>query len=55
MFRVLHPGSNLSFNKCGLLQVAWIHIDFWLDTMTRESLQTRDLRHLLQNKFALGR
>ena len=28
--------------------------DFWLDNIRRESRRTRELRHLLQNKFALG-
>ena len=28
--------------------------NFWLDKITRESRRTRVLRHLLQNKFALG-
>ena len=28
-----------------------VNTDFWLDTITRKSRYTRDLRHLLQNKF----
>ena len=32
-----------------------VNTDFWLDKITRESRHTRELRHLLQNKFALGR
>ena len=32
-----------------------VNTDFWLDKIARESRHTRDLRHLLQNKFAVGR
>ena len=31
-----------------------VNTDFWLDKITRESRDTRELRHLLKNKFALG-
>ena len=33
---------------------SYMNTDFWLDKITRESRYTRELRHLLQNKFALG-
>ena len=42
--------SNLSRNISGR-----VNTDFWLDTIRRDSRRTRGLRHLLQNKFALGR
>ena len=32
-----------------------VNAKFWLDKITRESLHTRELGHLLQIKFALGR
>ena len=33
-----------------------VNTDFWLDKITRQSHDTsRELRHSLQNKFALGR
>ena len=32
-----------------------MNTDFWLDKITWESLYTLDLRHFVQNKFALGR
>ena len=32
-----------------------VNTDFWLDKITRESSHTVEVRHLLQNKFALGR
>ena len=31
-----------------------VNTDFWLNNITRKSIHTQDLRHLLQNKFALG-
>ena len=34
---------------------SFVNTDFWLDKITRESRHTRNLRHLLQNKFAVGR
>ena len=35
--------------------VSCVYTDFWSDEITRESRHTRELRHLLQSKFALGR
>jgi len=32
-----------------------MNTDFWLDKMTWESRHTRELRHLLHNKFAKDR
>ena len=32
-----------------------VNTDFWLNNITRKSIHTQDLRHLLQDKFALGR
>ena len=45
--------------KQPVLQQIWfvasyMNTDFWLDKITRESRYTRELRHLPQNKFALG-
>ena len=34
---------------------SWVNTDFLLDRITRESRRTRELHHLLHNKFALGR
>ena len=33
----------------------WVNTDFWLDKITPESRHTRELRHLMQNKFVLGK
>ena len=46
------------FNIClatNQVVASFVNTDFWLDKITRESRHTRDLRHLLQNKFAVGR
>ena len=42
--------SNLPRNISGR-----VNTDFWLDKNTRDPRHTQGLRHLLQNKFALGR
>ena len=34
---------------------SYMNTNFWLDNITRESRHTRELRHFLQNKFALSR
>ena len=34
---------------------SYVNTDFWLDKITRESRHSRELRHLMQNKFALGK
>ena len=34
---------------------SWVNTDFWLDTIMRESRHRKELRYLLQNKFASGR
>ena len=44
--------SNLSCTKSVVAHC--VDTDFWLDNIRRESRRTRELRHLLQNKFALG-
>ena len=46
------------FNIClatNQVVASFVNTDFWLDKITRESRHTRDLPHLLQNKFAVGR
>ena len=36
-------------------QVSWVNTEFWLDNFTRESLHTRDIRHLtILQTFAKG-
>ena len=32
-----------------------VYTDFWLDNIMRQLRYTRELRHLFQSKFALGR
>ena len=34
--------------------VSCVNTDFWLDKITRESAHAREVRHLLQNQFALA-
>ena len=34
---------------------SWVNTDFWLDKIMWESRNTRELRHVLQNKFTLRR
>ena len=41
-------------SQVGVLQVAWVLNSDWMK-YTREPLHTRELDHLLQIKFALGR
>ena len=55
MLSILPPTFklNLSWNKLGSCMLR--EPDFWLDKITRELLDTRELRRLQQNKFALGR
>ena len=48
-----NPRSNLPCNKSGFCKL-W-NTDFWLVKITWEWRHTRDLRHSLENKFALGR
>ena len=47
-----HVQTSLVTNQ---LVSSCVNTDFWLDEITRESRHTRELRHLLQNKFVLGR
>ena len=55
MLRVLPPTFKPVLEKKINVVVSCVYTDFWLDEITRESRHTRELRHLLQNKFALGR
>ena len=41
-------------SQVGVLQ-SCVNTKFWLEKITRKSLHTRELGHLLQNKFTLGR
>ena len=54
MLRVLLPTFKPVLQQIRLLQVVCCCTDFWFETITRESRYTRELRHLLQNKFSLG-
>ena len=44
-----HVQTCLTTNRVSVRSC--VNTDFWLDTITRKSRYTRDLRHLLQNKF----
>ena len=44
-----HVQTCLTTNRVSV--TSCVNTDFWLDTITRKSRHTRDLRHLLQNKF----
>ena len=46
-----HPPGNMFWNTSGCCKLH--ETEFWLDKTTRESHRTRELRHLLENKFAL--
>ena len=54
MLRVL-PLTNQTCLATNQFAASRVNTDFWLDKITRESHHTRELRHWLQNKFALGR
>ena len=54
MLRVLPPTFKLVLQQVKV-GASCVNTDFWLDKFTRKSRHTQDLRHLLQNKFALGR
>ena len=41
--------ANHALSNSAQVETGCVNTDFWLDKITRE------LRHLLQNKFALGR
>ena len=53
MLRFLLPTSQTCLAPNEVV-AHYVDTDFWLDNIRRESRRTRELRHLLQNKFALG-
>ena len=55
MLHVLPPMFKPVLQKNTTCCKSSVYTDFWLDKITRQLLHTRKLRHLFQNKFALGR
>ena len=55
MLRVLPPTFKPVLQKNKTCCYLSVYTDFWLDKITRQFRHTRELRRLLQNKFALGR
>ena len=53
MLLVLSPNFLPVLQQTKLAAIC-VNTDFWLDKITRESRHIQELRHLLQNKFALG-
>ena len=46
---------NQTCLAANLVVASCVNTDFWLDKITRELCHTRELRHFLQNRFALSR
>ena len=55
MLRVLPPMFKPVLQKNKTCCKLSVYTDFWLDKIKRQLRHTRELRHLFQNKFALGR
>ena len=55
MLRVLRPMFKPVLQKNKTCCKMSVYTDFWLDNITRQFRHTRELRHLFQNNFALGR
>ena len=55
MLRVLPPMFKPVLQKIKTCCKMSVYTDFWLDNITRQLRHTRELRHLFQSKFALGR
>ena len=53
MLRVLLT-TNQTCLATNQVVTSCVNTDFWLDKNARESRYTPDLRHMLQNKVALG-
>ena len=53
MLRILPP-MNQTCIATNQIVVSCVITDFCLDKITRESRHTQELRHSLQNKFALA-
>ena len=54
MLHVLPPMFKPVLQKNTTCCKSSVYTDFWFDKITRQLLHTRKLRHLFQNKFALG-